>query len=168
MLRLEDMLTLKEDILKIHAVMSGEFDAAIAEMKSLKSEMEAMTEKVNTVKKMNSFIKSAEDEAAKIRADADDYYAKAEIYEQNLKTRIEDFDKRVAEHIDVKNAFETFKNATIEEIEKSKELITQKTSELLNTEKILEQKRLDLAQWEEKIAAREKKLADQIAAFKRV
>lgn len=167
-LRPEDLLNIKEDAIRIHAAMSGEFDEKIAEMKQLATEMGKLAAKVGTVKRMEEFVKAAEDEAASIKKSADDYYAQAEVYEQNLKTRIEDFDKRVAEHVDIKNAFETFKNAAIAEIDAGKKFVSDKTDELKVIEQSLDNKRLELAAWEEKIAAREKKLLDQIAAFKKV
>lgn len=168
MLRLDDLLEIKENHLAIELILKGKFDEEIAKLTALKKEMEGMVEKVSTVKKMKEFVKAAEDEAASIKKSADDYYAQAEVYEQNLKTRIEDFDKRVAEHVDIKNAFETFKNAAIAEIDAGKKFITDKTDELKVVEQSLDNKRLELAAWEEKIAAREKKLLDQIAAFKKV
>ena len=168
MLRLEDLLEIKDNHLAIELMLKGKFDEEINKLKQLKQEMEAMVEKVSTVKKMKEFIKAAEDEAASIKTDANEYYAKAEIYEENLKTRIEDFESKVSLHEIAVNEFVTLKNSVEAEIEKGKKFIEDKSSMLSDLEKSLDQKRIDLATWEEKIAAREKKLMDQIAAFKKV
>ena len=168
MLRLEDLLEIKDNHLAIELMLKGKFDEEISKLNQLKQEMEAMVEKVSTVKKMKEFIAAAEKEAASIKADADEYYAKAEIYEQNLKTRIEDFESRVDNHETAVNEFVTLKNTAEAEIEKGKKFIEDKSSMLTDLEKTLDQKRIDLAAFEEKVVAREKKLMDQIAAFKKL
>lgn len=151
LLRIEDMLSVKEDILAIHQILSGMFDKEISTINSLKAELEVLAKKADTVKKAEGVKKAADDYAEKIRADVDAYYSEAKQYEEDLKVRegkvLED--RMMVEEKDTE--FVTKSNAFAEIVKDQEKKFTSRKKELDAEEERLKSREVELSRWEESL-----------------
>lgn len=166
LLRIEDIVTIKEDILAIHQIMTGMFDKEIATLTQLRDEIKLLASKADTVKKAEAVKKAADDYAIKIKAEVDTYYAGAEKFESHLKEREIAvgaketlLEERDTELVTKTNAFQEIVSSTNRQMmAKKKEL-----DELADK---LDHQRIELSTWEESIRQQDKLIQDKLAILK--